>query len=64
MIKSGWKTTEFWMALGANLLMVLFATGTIGPGEADQLSDLLGPFVGGVLPVVLYIWSRGKVKAG
>ena len=62
-IKPGWKTSEFWLALGSVVIMVLVAAGVVGPGEADEISDLLGPFVGGVLPVVLYIWSRAQVKS-
>lgn len=62
--KPGWKTTEFWMTLVNAIVMVLIATGVIRDTDGEQIKSLAGPFVAAVLPIVLYVWSRTKVKAG
>lgn len=61
--KPGIKTSEFWLTLANTILMVLVAVGTITQNDANEISDLVAPLIGAVLPIVAYIWSRTRVKA-
>jgi hypothetical protein len=68
-MKAGYKTTEFWLAVGAQLIPVLALTGILSNEEAEALNSALveavkvgGAFVFALLPVWKYIDSRAKVK--
>lgn len=64
--KPGIKTTEFWATLVAAIVGVMTMMGVFTPAEASQMTSGLGQIIGGVfaiVPIVGYIWSRGKVKA-
>ncbi len=65
-VKSGIKTTEFWLTLVPLLLGVLAVFGVFTPAETTQMNAGLTQIIGGVfavLPVLGYTISRGKVKA-
>ena len=62
--KSGIKTTEFWLTIANTALMALVAFGVVGQPDADELGGLVAPLIGAVVPIVAYIYSRAKVKAG
>ncbi len=61
-IKSGVRTSEFWLVIINTVLMVLASLQLLDQVEADQLKALLAPLVGALVPIVAYIWSRVKVK--
>lgn len=59
-VKSGWRTTEFWLALAAKVLGVLTTTGILGDGtQAMRIAGLAVV----VLASMGYSYSRGAVKA-
>lgn len=62
-MKPGWQTTEFWLTVANTVLMVLVALNVLQQNEADELSALLAPFIGALIPLVAYIVSRTVVKA-
>ena len=61
-MKPGIKTTEFWLTLLNAVFMLLVGFGVVGEVEAGELKDLAGPFVGAVLPIIVYVWGRSQVK--
>jgi len=64
-IKSGWKTSEFWVTLIANLAIILSVTGVV-PGETGEAIQEIGPEIAtgafALITNVFYIWSRVKAK--
>lgn len=62
-VKPGYTTTEFWLTLLAQVLAFLQLLGVLGQADADELSGVIAPAITSVLPLVLYIWSRTRVKA-
>jgi hypothetical protein len=60
-IKNGWKTTEFWLTLLANVVGVLLMTNVI-PTESPWIK--VATVVSMVLANLGYTYSRGLVKAG
>jgi len=64
-MKKGWKTTEFWMALSAQVLGILILTGVVTPDQGQVLGDASGQIIGGVMAVISggsYAISRGLAK--
>ena len=61
-VKSGISTSEFWLVIINTVLMVLASVGILGQDEATEIKNLLVPFVGALIPILLYIWGRIKVK--
>jgi hypothetical protein len=61
-VKPGVKTTEFWLTIINTVAMVLVSTGLLSPNEVDEWQELATPLVLAVIPIAVYIWSRGKVK--
>lgn len=64
-VKSGFKTTEFWLTLVPLFLGVLAVFGVFTPTETTQMNAGLTQIIGGifaVLPVIGYTISRGEVK--
>lgn len=59
-VKTGWKTTEFWLTAAASLVGLLYGSGAIGNGSS--LSTILG-FAAAALTSLGYTVSRGQVKA-
>ena len=62
-MKSGWKTSEFWLTLGSSLLGMLVSMGIIGPEDMDAILKVLA-LVLGLLPAAAYNLSRGLAKIG
>lgn len=65
-IKTGYKTTEFWLTLISLLVGGATALGLLPTEQGEQLQSGLGQVVVGiftVVPVALYIWNRARVKA-
>ena len=63
-IKPGYLTTEFWATVLNAIAMFVVAFGAMSQEEVNAIIGLALPLVGAVLPIVAYIWSRAKVKAG
>ena len=61
-VKSGITTSEFWLVIVNTVLMVLASLGMMSQAEATEIKSLLVPFVGALIPILLYIWGRIKVK--
>ena len=61
-VKSGITTSEFWLVIINTVLMVLASLGMMSQAEATEIKSLLVPFVGALIPILLYIWGRIKVK--
>lgn len=59
-MKSGYKTTEFWLSVAAMVVSMLLASGVVADGSA--LASGLG-LVASALAAAGYSWSRGKAKA-
>lgn len=62
-MKSGYKTTEFWLTIANTVFMALVAFGVVGQEQANEIENLVAPLIGAVVPLALYIWSRTQVKA-
>lgn len=62
MKKSGWKTTEFWLASVATVIGVLYASGAIAPDGAGTVEKAVA-FIASALASLGYSHSRGKVKS-
>lgn len=70
-MKTGVKTSEFWVALGVSVIGVLLALGVLTPDQAEVVEGELIQTVNAIFnalliagPQAVYIWSRAKVKAG
>lgn len=63
-IKSGWKTTEFWLAIGVSFIGLLLLGGLFGSGDGylSKVNNISGAIMI-IGPVVSYILARGKAKA-
>jgi len=64
-MKTGWKTTEFWVAIGSTVAGMLVVLGVITPDLQGDITGNLEKLSGGVISVisvVSYIWSRTKIK--
>lgn len=60
-LKPGWQTSEFWLAVAANILGAIAASGALI--ENSPLSQAVGLGVN-LLATLGYTWSRAKAKAG
>ncbi|MCK5613336.1 hypothetical protein KAR91_66315, partial [Candidatus Pacearchaeota archaeon] len=59
-VKTGIKTTEFWVSVGTAALGVLVLFGMITPDESSTILSGFSQAVGGVMTVVptaAYAWS-------
>lgn len=72
-MKSGYKTTEFWLTLVGSSVAVIVALGVLTPEEGEAVSSATGEvikalsgLIGVLAPVIgpaIYANSRAKVKA-
>ena len=65
-MKAGWKTSEFWAAIVAQLISVLILTGVLQPEEGDTIKDAVGTLISAGLSlasVFKYIHARTAIKA-
>ena len=60
--KPGYLTTEFWATILNAVAMFIVALGVVSQEQVDQVIGLIIALVGAVIPIVVYIWSRAKVK--
>ncbi len=64
-MKPGYKTTEFWVTLVAQLIGVLTAMGLVSPAHSTELTNSLNTIVGSILtivPALVYIFNRTWLK--
>ena len=64
-VKSGWKTTEFWLTAFTNILGIVAATGAVTPDQSSQLTQgiiQLGGVIASVASAFGYSISRGMAK--
>jgi hypothetical protein len=59
--KPGYKTTEFWLSLGAILIGALWASGVVSPDGTDALSQAVG-VAAATLGAMGYSIARGMAK--
>ena len=72
MNKPGYKTTEFYVVIGASALSLAMASGWLTPDQAEvvkgqtaQAIQAGADFVAALTPLVgmvAYVWSRTRVK--
>ena len=65
-LKSGWKTTEFWVSIITSMVGILVTLGLFTPDNASSLIQSISMIVGGIVtsvPIVGYAISRGKAKS-
>ena len=62
-MKSGIFTTEFWLTVANTIFMALIAFGLLEQAEAQEVSALVAPLIGAIIPIAVYIWGRAKVKS-
>jgi len=65
-MKTGYKTSEFWLTLISVLVSGAVSLGLLPTAEGEQLQTGLIAIVTGVfmvIPVAVYIWNRATVKA-
>jgi len=64
-IKSGFKTTEFWVAIASAIFGLLTTTGVFTPDQASDLTAAVGKFSGAIITAIstaAYAISRGRAK--
>lgn len=63
--KPGYKTSEFWITLIANVAMVLAVTGVVPKELGEAVQDKTPEIATSVFALftnLMYIWSRAKIK--
>lgn len=63
--KSGFQSSEFYLALINNIVGILVILGYVSPQEADQVGRAVSQVIGGVVVIastVIYVWGRIKLK--
>ena len=61
-MKPGILTSEFWTTVANAAFMFLVAFGLVDQAQADELIALIVALVGAVIPVIVYIIGRNKLK--
>lgn len=64
-IKSGMKTTEFWVSLATGIFGVLVTTGVFSPEQAAEMTQSVADLSGAIITAVAaasYGISRGLAK--
>ena len=59
----GYKTTEFWVTLAGFLFSAFVLIGLLAQEEAEAWQPIVAGLLALIVPQVVYIWSRAKVKA-
>jgi len=65
-IKSGYKTTEFWVNLATAFFGILVTTGVFTPDQASDLTNSVGQIAGGLITAISaasYAISRARTKS-
>lgn len=63
--KPGYKTTEFYVAIIANVVGILVILGYLTPQQADDFVKAVSSVIAGVVIIAstgIYIWGRVKLK--
>ena len=60
-MKSGYKTTEFWVTIFSNVVAVLVAFDVIGVNESGAVAQVAAMIAASIVTAT-YNNSRGKVK--
>ena len=70
--KPGYLTTEFWLVMVAALLSVAVAGGYLAPEQSSQIGDAVAQAINAIsnlvsvltplISIVVYVWSRTKIK--
>jgi len=64
-MKSGWKTTEFWLTIASAVIGLLAVFGLITPEQASASTEQLVKIIGVIVPAIAaagYSASRGQAK--
>lgn len=61
-IKPGIKTSEFYAMLAGVIVSILLQANIIGESEAQTWQTLIAELLPAIGGIVMYIWSRTKVK--
>ncbi len=61
-MKPGYKTTEFWLAAGATICGILYASGVISPEGSGAVEKAVA-FIAAALASLGYSQARGATKA-
>ena len=66
-MKTGWKTTEFWVSVVVSAVGLIASTGIVTPDQASALTEAMIQ-IGGLFSSVAasfgYAISRGNAKKG
>lgn len=60
-MKPGYKTTEFWLAAGATICGILYASGVISPEGSGAVEKAVA-FIAAALASLGYSQARGATK--
>lgn len=60
-LKPGWKTTEFWLMLAAEVIGLLLAAGIVQIGNDTTVGKIVGGAIA-VLAALGYTVNRSKLK--
>jgi len=63
-VKSGYKTSEFWITVVTSLFGALVLAGVLTQEEATEWMAIFAPVLLLIVPQVFYVVSRAKVKSG
>jgi hypothetical protein len=69
-MKPGYKTSEFWIALVAQIIPFMILFGVVTADEAETVNESITQLIAAIFaaaasiaPIVAYIQGRAKVKA-
>lgn len=69
-VKSGFKTTEFWITLLVEIISIFVIVGVLTPEEGEALVLALSDaivvsvaLVAALAPLLTYIWGRVRIKS-
>lgn len=62
-MKPGYKTTEFWMTLGTQVLTIAVILGVVPSDDIDMLGKAIAGVISGVVSLItLVTYVRGRVE--
>ncbi|HZE86983.1 MAG TPA: hypothetical protein VE090_02130 [Methylomirabilota bacterium] len=62
-IKSGYRTTEFWITLATQVIGIFTIAGVIGQDQSTQLAKAISDIIIILAPAVIYIYNRTWLKS-
>ena len=63
-VKPGFKTTEFYAMAAGIIVTLMLASNVIGESEQADWQAMVVEMLPGAGGIIMYIWSRTKVKTG